>query len=81
MPDLGQQIESKLFTSRHVNEKRAALLAVLELHQPNGTRLPECSECHQIANEYEPGPNLASPVDWPCPTVLAVARALGIQEA
>jgi hypothetical protein len=57
-------------------DMQAALLAVLDLHQPVpfgtylGDRPPtDCSECVAASGVNE---------SWPCPTVRAIAAALGV---
>jgi hypothetical protein len=54
---------------------QAAILAVLDLHKPNpvpGGLGPYCELCRGGYEGCEP---------WPCPTVLAMAKELGIEVA
>lgn len=53
---------------------QAAMLAVLELHRPEAySRRPFCAHCRESGIGYEG----AAP--YPCPTVLAIAKGLGIK--
>lgn len=55
-------------------EMRAALLAVLDAHEPEGVAPTRCSQCLDGGPGYE-----AEPAEWPCPTVQAIAQALGVE--
>jgi hypothetical protein len=59
-----------------------AIEAVLDLHKPVD-QYPfnpsgHCGECNDSG--WEGALDGASPVDWPCPTVRAIASALGVRE-
>lgn len=58
---------------------KAALLAVLDLHKPRSAGIPkkphiaDCSVCMDV------GPEVCSPVGYPCETVEAIAEKLGVE--
>lgn len=53
---------------------QGAMLAVLELHRPEAySRRPFCAHCRESGIGYE------GAVPYPCPTVLAIAKGLGIE--
>lgn len=60
---------------------KAALLAVLDLHKPRSAGVPtkphimDCSVCLDVGTEW------CSPVGYPCETVEAIAKALGVEAA
>lgn len=51
----------------------AVTTAILALHSSNGSEYPECQGCDFSGAESEPP-------EWPCRTVLELARAHGIPE-
>lgn len=57
------------------DEMKAALLAVVDIHTPSelfyGTGYV-CSKCYNGTDVNLP---------WPCPTVLAIAKGLGVDDA
>lgn len=85
MPELNERIRSKLkptYTAPWaIKQYRAALIAALELHPPTnglqgrlpgggyGDVSPACGMCGSDAHA----------VPWPCPTVRAIAKELGIE--
>lgn len=58
-------------TDMCAEDGKAALLAVLELHKPMHEVLPECSNCFARGD--------VTNVDYPCPTVRAIAEKLGVE--
>jgi hypothetical protein len=51
---------------------QGAILTVLDIHKRNGPGC--CTECWEFGPGYE-----GEPVPYPCPTVLAIAKGLGIE--
>jgi hypothetical protein len=82
MPDLDAAIRAKLDDPKQYDENDsgpliAGLLAVLDLHNPvrQGAGAKVWLECAHCQNADWGGPN----VDWPCETVEAIAKELGIE--
>jgi hypothetical protein len=69
-------------SSSGAKKAMAAIRAVLDLHvavdqydwNPDG----HCKECNDTG--WEGCVDGAQPVDWPCPTLVAIASALGVRE-
>jgi len=88
MPDLAVQIRERLdrldedltsaITYGPVEVPMVALHAVLELHTPTDDGSGLLTVCGVCCGPSESWERLALP--WPCPTVRAVATALGIEE-
>jgi hypothetical protein len=68
---LGEALDE---TERLAERQVAAHRKILEIHTP--TKAVECQVCLEL------GGSMIEPVmmDWPCPTLLALAEAYGIED-
>jgi hypothetical protein len=64
-----------------MRQYRDALAAALDLHQPtsNEAWAPGRSEVRDVCRECSPGEDDHYDQPWPCATVRAIAKALGIE--
>lgn len=59
---------------------KAAILAVLELHQPESVDYIDADRQDRTSSDCETCGAIGGVVDtWPCPTVRAIAEGLGIE--
>ena len=84
MTDLDAEIRAALddfCTADWCAEKgKAAILAVLELHQPESVDYIDADRQERTSSDCETCGAIGGVVDtWPCPTVQAIAEGLGIE--
>lgn len=82
MPDLDQQIRAQIQTYDLTMDGRrmlkAAIVGVLDLHQPMWGLKHADATCPVCGGDYPEGAQMA--MAWPCPTVQAIAHELGLTQ-